>query len=117
MKRMVRKSTKAAAHSRLRIPALERRRMETELRVAEEHIALSALDALATHIAILDGEGQILAVNKAWREFGGQQQPRDRGAVGSNYVLACDQADGASTLRKFADGVHSVLRGRRSEFS
>jgi signal transduction histidine kinase len=93
--------------------------MESELRAAEEHIALSALDALTTHIAILDGEGQILAINKAWREFGVTQQPAcNRGGVGSNYLLGCDQSGGgASNLRKFADGIHSVLRGRRSEFS
>src|SRR5205085_8102861 len=60
MKRMVRKLTKAPARSGLRVPALERRRMEMELREAEEHVALSALDALSTHIAILDGEGTIL---------------------------------------------------------
>src|SRR5687767_6712561 len=67
MKRMVgRPTSKAKARPRPADGALDRRRMITELRAAEEHIALSALDALSTHLAILDARGKILATNKAW---------------------------------------------------
>jgi signal transduction histidine kinase len=110
---------KAAAQSRLRVPVLARQRMESELRAAEEHIALSALDALSTHIAILDERGIILAVNKAWREFGREKQACfDRSGVGASYFSNghSSQASGGA-LGKFADGVNAVLRGKRDEFS
>jgi len=121
MKRTVTKSTrKAAVPNRrdLRVPALQRR-MALELRAAEEHIALSALDALSTHIAILDGQGTILAVNKAWREFGREKRACfDRSVVGASYFSngPALQASGGA-LSKFADGVDAVLHGKRNEFS
>ena len=93
--------------------------METELREAEEHIALSALDALSTHIAILDGEGTILATNKAWREHGREKSRCfDRGAAGTNYFHERNlPGSSANAFAKFADGVRAVLRGERTEFS
>ena len=92
--------------------------MEMELREAEEHIALSALDALATHIAILDSEGTILAINKAWREFANGKHATDRGRVGANYFTLCNAANAnGSAFSKFAAGVTQVLRGEREEFS
>lgn len=92
--------------------------METELREAEEHIALSALDALSTHIAILDSRGTILAINQAWRDFSRQKHAGDRGAVGANYFVFGENA-GASggVFAKFGAGVKQVLRGELDEFS
>ncbi|HTD66521.1 MAG TPA: histidine kinase, partial [Candidatus Limnocylindria bacterium] len=92
--------------------------MESELRQAEERIALSALDALSTHIAILDAQGTILATNKAWRELGASAKTiTDRGAVGANYFQSPDSfQNGAADFSKFAEGVRAVLRGKRDEF-
>lgn len=99
------------------VPMAARRRMTAELRAAEEHIALTALDALTTHIAILDSEGIILATNKAWREFGGNESPCcDRSTVGTNYFALLRSDSGNDSVAAFAEGVQSVLRGRR-EFS
>src|SRR5689334_10702868 len=39
-------------------------------KVDEAGRVVSVLDALATHIAVLDEAGTIIAVNRAWREFG-----------------------------------------------
>src|SRR5688572_3443004 len=110
MKRTVGKST-GKERSRLRLPisTSEQRRMEKELRAAEEHVALSALDALSTHIAILDAQGKILATNKAWREFAREKQT-DRGTVGKDYFRHCDVPRNGAALTKFAEGVQSVLR-------
>ena len=119
MKRTVTKPIKkTAARSRLDVSAMVRRRMESELRTAEEYIALSALDALSTQIAILDSRGTILAVNKAWRDFGREQRACfDRGGVRTNYFSCNSSAANGSSGNKFADGVNAVLRGRREEFS
>ena len=90
--------------------------MEADLRAAEEHVALSALDALCTHIAILDAQGTILATNKAWRDFsGGQSSGADRAATGANYFTHCQKHGGASASA-LAEGVKEA-RGGRAEFS
>jgi signal transduction histidine kinase len=100
------------------LPVSERKRMEEELRKAEERIALSALDGLLTHIAILDAEGTILAINKAWRDFARDKQAgTDRGRVGANYFVHCEAPEISPGLTKFAEGVQAVLRGQRAEFS
>ena len=48
---------------------LERERLSTE----SATFARSTVDALPTHIAILDQSGVVLAVNRAWKEFGGER--------------------------------------------
>jgi hypothetical protein len=42
-----------------------------------ESLLRSTLDSLSAHIAVLDGRGTIVAVNKAWRQFA-----RESGHVG-----------------------------------
>src|ERR1041384_6359231 len=108
MKRMVSKSTRRTAmRSRAAVPALQRRQMENELREGEERVALSALDGLSTHIAILDPEGRILAINKAWREFAREKKEgTDHGGVGANYFAHCASGpNNASAFTKFSEGV------------
>ena len=39
----------------------------TQRKLAEQQLAI--LDAFPAHIALIDGEGVILAVNDAWRRF------------------------------------------------
>ena len=93
--------------------------MEAELREAEERIALSALDALSTHIAILDADGIILTTNQAWKEFAcARPGCCNRAAAGNDYFEHCESAgaNGGSSV-KFADGVRAVLSGERVEFS
>src|SRR5687768_14236978 len=69
MKRKVLKPIRRPVDPGKIISVATRRRMESDLREEEERIALSALDSLSAHIAILDGAGTIVAVNQAWREF------------------------------------------------
>ena len=76
------------------------------------------IDALSSHIAVLDEDGVILAVNEAWRRFadGNQFAGVDYG-IGSNYVDACQPTSGESTdcLTAVA-GLRDVLHGRRAQF-
>src|SRR5215213_6581503 len=77
------------------------------------------LDSLSAHIAIIDENGAIVAVNKAWRDFA-----RANGAVaqnyaeGANYLRTCDSAAGAYSeeAAPFAEGIRSVLSGQRDKF-
>ena len=34
-----------------------------------ESLALSVMDALTSHICVVDRTGEIVAVNRAWKEF------------------------------------------------
>lgn len=84
-----------------------------------ERFARSTVDALLSHMAILDETGTILAVNRAWREFamanGGGSSAF---AVGSNYLSVCDGACGdcATEAAAVAAGLRGVLEGRLQTF-
>ena len=72
----------------------------------------STLDALTSQIAILDEEGEILAVNAAWEPVRGLQPP-GRGlccGVGMDYLEACCTASGWRP----ASGRAGDRRGRSS---
>src|SRR6187455_528950 len=106
MKRTVKPLARTAARPRLDSSILVRRRMASELREEEERVALSALDGLSAQIAILDGEGNILAINKAWREFAREKQTvTDRGRVGLNYFVQCESPEISPAFTEFAQGV------------
>ncbi len=78
------------------------------------------LDSLRAHIAILEGDGSIVAVNATWDHFA-----RSNGLVGdfcgpgANYLRACDNAKGACSeeAEQVADGIRDVVAGRREDFS
>ncbi len=76
------------------------------------------VDALSSHIAVLDEDGVILAVNEAWRRFADDNQFAGVNyGIGSNYVDACQPTSGESTdcLAAVA-GLRDVLHGRRAQF-
>jgi PAS domain S-box-containing protein len=83
-------------------------------------IHAAILDALPAHVALLDSQGVLLAVNAAWRRFAlanGFCSPEF--GVGSNYLEVCDSAhgqfsDGAAAV---ASGIRRVLRGESAEFA
>lgn len=68
----------------------ERIRARDRLQQAGE-LWQGTLDSLSAHIAVLDGKGEIVAVNAAWRRFA---ESEDDGTdyVGSNYIAACEAA-------------------------
>lgn len=78
------------------------------------------LDALPAHLAVLDSQGVILAVNEAWRRFEQENALADPQAdVGQNYLGICDrvQGDGAGQARMAADGIRAVLSGQKPDFT
>ncbi len=97
------------------IDVTARKQAEAALREAER-FARAIVDALTSHIAILDESGEILAVNRAWTDFacGHDGDPR-RVGVGANYLAVCDQARDAISGRaaaEFAQGIRDVIAGR-----
>jgi diguanylate cyclase (GGDEF)-like protein/PAS domain S-box-containing protein len=78
------------------------------------------LDALPVHIALLDGNGNILTVNAAWRDLAVDNALLgSANGVGSNYLAVCDAAIGADVddARRAAQGIRDVLECRTVHFS
>ncbi|MFL5240694.1 MAG: PAS domain S-box protein [Gemmataceae bacterium] len=80
----------------------------------------SAIDALSSPLCVLDEQGTILAVNKAWRNFGVPEATWLASATeGGNYLDVCDRArdSGAEQAGAMATGLRAVLSGEREKFS
>jgi two-component system sensor kinase FixL len=79
-----------------------------------ESVALrgAIFGSLYGHVAALDKDGVIVAVNAAWTEFGAAGWDMPRPSVGANYVAACDHASNAAG-GGLATAVHAVLNGER----
>jgi len=101
-----------AAEEQIRFTeAAQRQSMETQAAI---------LNALPAHVALLDSEGVIQAVNESWRRFGtaNSLQSPDSG-VGQCYLKICEGAAGeaAAEARAAAAGIRAILRGEAREFS
>lgn len=84
-----------------------------------EHLAFSTIDALTAHIAVLDENGTIIAVNRAWREFAAANPPVGRNVCeGANYLVVCDLAVGEdqALAQAFSEGISAVMANRQKEF-
>ena len=100
---------------------VSRQRSVEQLLRESEHFARSTVDALPTHIAILDGSGRVLATNRAWQEFAELGLgDNDRVSEGQNYLGVCDELGGmrrATPIAAFAAGIREVASGRREEYA
>jgi PAS domain S-box-containing protein len=97
--------------------AIERKRSEERLQESQQFLQ-STLDALSAHIAVLDENGVVVAVNEAWRRFAVQNDYRDPSCgIGLNYLAICDAALYESSEAKFiSGGIREVLDRGRHEF-
>jgi diguanylate cyclase (GGDEF)-like protein len=77
-----------------------------------------ALDSLTAHVAILDGEGTILAVNLAWRQFATHNElPHPDACIGVNYLAVCKKATAQEPhAGEIIAGINKVLGGQLKEF-
>ena len=78
------------------------------------------LDAVPAHIALLDSDGVIIAVNEAWRRFASANVASGTDFfLGRNYVAVCEQAIG-NDMEEAGDvavGLRLVLSGELAEFA
>jgi excisionase family DNA binding protein len=110
---------KLGKHWRIRREALEDFLRQHERPATLSGELSSLLNTLSTHVAIIEGTGDVVAVNEAWRAFA-----ESNGAVlskvteGTNYLSVCDSARGDQSeyATAFAEGIRSVLSGERKEF-
>jgi PAS domain S-box-containing protein len=97
----------------------ERKRAERALRESQV-LNQAVLDSLAANIAVLDGDGNIIAVNEDWKRFA-----RENGgaaiadSVGLNYLDVLRRADEQNDdqIRATLNGVQAVLDGARANFA
>ncbi len=99
--------------------SLEAVRSQVESRDLEG-LAQETLDALTAHIAVVNAEGEIVRVNRAWREFANENSTSLIGLCeGANYLAVCENAVGrdAEYGPPFAAAIRSVIAGTAGDFS
>lgn len=94
---------------------------ENQRRVAPddtEALLRSTLDALSAHIAVLDGDGTIVAVNEAWKSFArAAGLSATAGGLGMNYLSVCERsASAAPDVAQTAQALRDIIAGRRAEY-
>ena len=99
----------------------ERRRMESALQ-ASQLFTRSVLDGLGAHVCVIDDNGVIVTVNRAWLDFaaanGGSLSSVQEGA---NYLRVCEVAACASSANadvaaQFLTLLREVIAGHRQHF-
>jgi len=86
--------------------------------LAETQIGI--LNALPAHIALLDFNGVILAVNEAWRRFASANVLQSTDFfVGQNYLGVCESSQGecAEEAQEVAAGIRKVLSGELKDLA
>lgn len=103
----------------LLVNRMQHLRAEKKL-LESERFTRSTMDALTAHIAVLDENGTILAVNKAWQDFAEANPPIFRCECGvTNYLSVCDDARGEDRplALAFAEGIRAVKNDKKKDFS
>lgn len=94
-------------------------RKQADLQLAEAfRFYNSSLDALTSHIAVLDENGIILEVNHAWRHFAEMNHFAGFNCgIGANYIEVCDtSSDECADDGSIAAGIRDVLSARKPVF-
>jgi PAS domain S-box-containing protein len=80
--------------------------------------AQSVLNSLPFNIAIVDIEGRIVAVNKAWLLFAEENEGPGRDFMEFNYFELCQKAseEGESSAAQALAGIRAVIQGGLTEY-
>lgn len=107
------------ANIRLKSEIADRRRAEEAL-LEKENFIKSVLDSLRINIAVLDHEGTIIAVNRAWENFALENQGNIlKTGLGTNYFDACQdalQSEESAEVEKILSGISRVMSRTLPEF-
>lgn len=85
-----------------------------------QRFSTSTIDALTAHVAVIDEEGTIIAVNRSWRDFAVSNPPVTQNVYeGANYLFVCNNAQGEDQeqARAFSEGIRAVIKGEKETFS
>jgi two-component system sensor histidine kinase/response regulator len=94
-------------------------RAQQQLRLSEMAHRDAIFSALPAHVAVVDGQGVIVSVNPAWRQFAienGMNSPAH--GLGASYLAVCDQGAmaGSAVAEKVARGLRALLAGQSKTF-
>jgi diguanylate cyclase (GGDEF)-like protein len=87
--------------------------------LVEDDIAVAVIDALTSQICVVDPDGVIITVNRAWKQFTADNTPGQmRDHIGVNYLNVCKHSAGPASEEApdFVKGLRAVLRGEREFF-
>ena len=88
---------------------------------AQEELNQQIVQALPSHIAVLDRDGAIVSVNQAWAEFACGNAASDSASVkvGVNYLDVCRRASAANAddAAQALSGIEAVLAGTSQQFN
>jgi PAS domain S-box-containing protein len=97
------------------LPEREHNLANKKLRHDKEKI----VNTIETPLAVLDGNGIIVAVNTPWRQFA-EANGAEPGSiyVGINYLTVCNASIGPNSegAKEMAAGIRSVLQGSNNEY-
>jgi PAS domain S-box-containing protein len=97
----------------------DRKAMEVKDREDREFLQ-SILDALTSHVAVLNEDGVIVTTNASWQNFLLENEGETlHCGVGANYLDACDKATGDAIpiANEVAAGIREIIAGTRNQFS
>ncbi|MEW6400744.1 MAG: diguanylate cyclase [Chloroflexota bacterium] len=90
-------------------------------RLASNSFAADLLNSLTAHIAVLNSQGDIVAVNDAWRQFAHENNCPDKHCYfGANYLQVCEQAlkgGQDKTVEAAWLGIRALLYGEKDDFT
>jgi two-component system, sensor histidine kinase len=87
---------------------------------ASHRFIFAVIDALSSHVCVLDEQGTIITVNQTWRKFAAiSPLAGDSSIEGTNYLDICRQAEGedAHIALALAEGITAVLEEQKDFFS
>lgn len=105
--------------SRVTLSDITERKAAEGLLRASEAFQRDILNSLAAHIAVLDRQGTIIAVNAAWERFARENGMQHAVGTGTNYLDVCRRACGDFREEAGAAlaGIRAVLQGHQPLFS
>ena len=108
-----------ALHTLSIVQDITARRLAEEALHKSELLNQAVLGSLGANIAVLDKNGDIIAVNTAWKRFAWENNgPALAETIGANYLDACRHSleQGNGEVRRALDGIQEVLRGELQDF-
>jgi diguanylate cyclase (GGDEF)-like protein len=84
-----------------------------ESRLRAGRLGTALWEAFPARVALLDGDGVVVSVNRAWRQFGLAYGGSAAPGLGSNYLSACHHAvtNGGANAEEAAEIVRAALAG------
>ncbi len=85
-------------------------------RRAAGRLGTALWEVFPAHVALLDRDGVVVSVNRAWRQFGLSNGANATAGLGANYLQVCDRA-AENGVREAAEAAVAVRRALAGEDS